>query len=219
MQPQRCHWCNPRNPLYTAYHDTEWGVPLHDDARLFEILLLETFQAGLSWECVLNKREAFRHAFSGFDARAIARYGERETAALQADKGIIRNRLKIAAAVTNAKVFLDIQRAHGSFDRYIWGFTGGRTLRETGRVSSPLSDMVSKDLRRRGMKFAGTVTVYSLLQAIGVIDSHEPGCFLHREGGGDAPNADSHGFGAVTRPETGESRKRSVSKTGKKVTK
>lgn len=180
----RCGWCNLRNPLYVAYHDGEWGVPQHDDRALFELLVLECFQAGLSWETILNKRAAFRAAFDGFDPEAVAAYGAEKTAALLADKAIVRNRRKVAAAVQNAGVFLAVQREWGSFSRYIWHFTDGRVVYETGKASSPLSDRVSADLRRRGMTFVGTTVVYAYLQAIGVINSHEPGCFLHRRGGG-----------------------------------
>lgn len=178
---RRCSWCNPNNPLYVAYHDREWGVPVHDDGKLFEMLLLETFQAGLSWECVLNKREAFRQAFDGFDYRKISAYGEDKLSALLSDKGLVRNRLKICAAVTNAKAFISIQAEQGSFDRYIWAFTAGRTLCECDKTSSPLSDQISKDLKRRGMKFVGTTIVYSFLQAVGIVSSHEEGCWLHQE--------------------------------------
>lgn len=178
---RRCSWCNPNNPLYVAYHDREWGVPVHDDGKLFEMLLLETFQAGLSWECVLNKREAFRQAFDGFDYRKIAAYGEDKLSALLSDKGIVRNRLKICAAVTNAKAFISIQAEQGSFDRYIWAFTAGRTLCECDKTFSPLSDQISKDLKRRGMKFVGTTIVYSFLQAVGIVSSHEEGCWLHQD--------------------------------------
>ena len=175
----RCGWCNPRNPLYIDYHDHEWGLPQYDDGKLFELLLLGCFQAGLSWECVLNKREAFRAAFDGFDPETVAAYGAEKTAALLSDKSIVRNRRKIAAAVQNAKIFLEIQREWGSFSRYIRHFTDGRVVRETGKASSPLSDRVSADLKKRGMTFVGTTIVYAYLQAIGVIDSHEPGCFLY----------------------------------------
>lgn len=178
LPPCRCHWCNLANPLYVSYHDHEWGVPLHDDRRLFELLLLETFQAGLSWECVLNKREAFRSAFDGFDYHRIAAYDSAKLESLAADHSIIRNRLKIKAAVTNAQAFIGIRREFGSFDSYIWGFTSGLTIRELGVVSSPLSDRVSADLRRRGMKFVGTVIIYSFLQAAGIICAHEEGCYL-----------------------------------------
>ena len=169
------------NPAYVAYHDHEWGVPVHDDGKLFEMLLLESFQAGLSWECILNKREAFRKAFDGFDYRRIALYDEQILLSLLRDKGIVRNRLKIRSAVTNAQVFLKIQREYGSFDRYIWGFTGGSILFETGLATSPLSDAVSKDLRQKGMKFMGSTVVYAYLQAVGVINSHEEGCWLAKK--------------------------------------
>ena len=130
----RCRWCNTTNPLYVDYHDHEWGIPVHEDGKLFEMLLLETFQAGLSWECVLNKREAFRRAFDGFDATKIAVYDEEKLLTLQQDKGIIRNRLKIQAAVTNARIFNAVRQEYGSFDRYIWHFTDYRTLYETDRT-------------------------------------------------------------------------------------
>ncbi len=180
-QPKRCAWVNLDNPLYVRYHDHEWGVPLHDDRALFELLILEQFQAGLSWECILNKREAFRRAFDGFHPQQVAAYGPEKLAALAEDASIVRNRRKIRAAVNNARVFMDIQREWGSFDRYLWHWTEGQPVYETGRVSSPLSDAVSQDLKRRGMGFAGTVIVYSYLQATGVIHSHEEGCFLHRQ--------------------------------------
>lgn len=176
---RRCAWCEGKDRDYVGYHDREWGVAEHDDRRLFEMLVLEAFQAGLSWECVLNKREAFRRAFDGFDYRAVANYDETKIESLRHDEGIIRNRLKIRAAVGNAKAFMQIQREHGSFDKYIWSFTGGKTIFETGLASSPLSDRVTADLKRRGMKFVGTTIVYSFLQAIGVINSHEPQCWLY----------------------------------------
>lgn len=177
----RCRWCNTSNPLYVAYHDAEWGVPVHDDDKLFEMLLLESFQAGLSWECILNKREAFRKAFDGFDCKRVAGYDSARIEALCHDKGIVRNRLKIAAAVGNAKVFQRIQDEFGSFDRYIWHFTRGGIIHECDKTSSPLSDTISKDLRKRGMKFVGTTIVYSFLQAIGIIFSHEERCWRHRD--------------------------------------
>ena len=176
----RCGWCNLNNPLYVAYHDEEWGVPRHDDGALFELLILESFQAGLAWETILNKRESFRAAFGGFRPETVAAYGPEKTAALLEDRSIVRNRRKIAAAVQNAKIFLEIQREWDGFSRYIWHFTDGRVVYETGKASSPLSDRVSADLRRRGMTFVGTTIVYAYLQAIGVINSHDPGCFLHR---------------------------------------
>ncbi len=173
----RCGWCNVGNPLYVRYHDTEWGVAVHDEQRLFEMLVLEGFQAGLSWECILNKREAFRAAFDGFDYTKVAQYDAAKMESLRECQGIVCNRLKIAAAVGNARVFMEIQKEWGSFDHYIWGFTGGKTVCECDRTSSPLSDSVSKDLRKRGMRFVGTTIVYSYLQAIGIINGHEKGCW------------------------------------------
>ena len=177
---RRCRWVNPKNPRYVEYHDREWGAPLHDDQALFELLILECFQAGLSWECILNKREAFRRAFDGFDLDAVCAYDDAKKEAIRQDAGIVRNRLKIEAAVTNAQAFRAIREEWGSFDRYIWSWTEGKTLREVGLANSPLSDAVSRDLKKRGMKFVGTTVVYAYLQAIGVIDLHEEGCFLHK---------------------------------------
>ena len=176
---RRCSWCNTANELYVKYHDEEWGVAVHDDAHLFEMLVLEMFQAGLSWECVLNKREAFRRAFDGFDCQMMASYDEERIEALAKDMTIIRNRRKIRAAVANARIFIDIQREYETFDAYIWGWTGGRTVYERGLSSSSLSDAVSADLRRRGMTFVGTTIVYSYLQAVGIIYSHDKECFLY----------------------------------------
>ena len=173
----RCSWVNLNNPRSIRYHDEEWGVPVHDDRKLFELLILESFQAGLSWECILNKREAFFRAFDGFDLEKVCGYGEEKLEALRQDPGIVRNRLKIGAAVHNAKIFRAIRQEWTSFDRYLWHWTEGKVVYETGRVSSELSDLVSKDLKRRGMKFVGTVILYSYLQAVGVINSHEEACF------------------------------------------
>ena len=175
----RCGWANPENPLYLRYHDEEWGRPVHEDRKLFEMLLLETFQAGLSWECILNKRDHFREAFDGFDPEKICRYDEAKCEALAQDPGIVRNRRKIAAAVKNAGVFLEIQRQWGSFDAYLRHWTDGKILRETGKTTSELSDAISKDLRKRGMSFVGSTVIYAYLQAVGVIRGHEEGCFLH----------------------------------------
>lgn len=177
----RCSWANPRNPLYIRYHDEEWGVPVHDDHKLFEMLILESFQAGLSWECILNKREAFRQAFDGFDLEMVCRYGEEKLEKLMQEPGIVRNKLKIRAAVNNARIFRDIQQEWRSFDRYLWHWTKGQVAYETGVGSSELSDAVSKDLTCRGMKFVGTVIVYSYLQAVGVINSHEEPCFCRQD--------------------------------------
>lgn len=175
---RRCFWANPKNPLYIQYHDEEWGQPVHDDHRLFEMLILESFQAGLSWECVLNKREAFRKAFDGFDLEKVCNYDETKKEALRQDAGIIRNRLKINAAVKNARIFRDIAAQYGSFANYLWGFTQGQVIYENDKTSSPLSDEISKDLQKRGMTFVGTTIIYSYLQAVGVIYSHENGCYL-----------------------------------------
>ena len=171
-----------KNPLYIQYHDREWGVPLHDDRALFELLILEGFQAGLSWECVLNKREAFRRAFEGFHPEQVSQYGEAKCAQLLADPGIIRNRRKVEAAVTNAGAFLDIRQEFGSFDAYIWHFTEGQVVYEPYhiRTTSPLSDRISKDLKKRGMKFVGSTIIYSYLQAIGVLNAHGKECDCYK---------------------------------------
>lgn len=174
----RCPWASPGNPHYIEYHDSEWGVPVREDGKLFEMLILECFQAGLSWECVLNKRDAFRRAFDGFDLDTVCGYDSEKLAALQNNPEIIRNRLKIQAAVTNARVFRDLQREFGSFSAYLWGWSGGKVLHETGKTSSPLSDAISKDLKKRGMKFVGTTILYAYLQAVGIVYAHEEGCFL-----------------------------------------
>lgn len=172
---------NLKNQSYIDYHDKEWGVPLHDDGKLFELFTLECFQAGLSWECVLNKRRAFRLAFDGFDVDKVACYDDEKITELLSDKSIIRHRLKITAAVSNAKIFKNIQRQYGSFDRYIWSFTDGKVIFEPCdlQTTSVLSDTISKDLRRRGMRFAGSTTVYSFLQAAGIINGHEKNCTLY----------------------------------------
>lgn len=175
---RRCGWA--RGELLERYHDTEWGVPTRDEGRLYEMLLLEAFQAGLSWQVVLSKRDNFRRAFDGFDAHKIALYGEAKVEQLLSDAGLIRCRRKIEAAIVNARCFLDIQREFGSFAAYLDTFTGIDENR-TGqaRTTSPVSDALSADLRRRGMKYMGSVTVYSYLQAVGWVNDHEPGCFMH----------------------------------------
>ena len=178
MDKKRCGWCNLKNPLYVKYHDEEWGVPVYDDSTLFEFLVLEPFQAGLSWETILNKRENFRVAFDGFDPEVICGYGQEKIEALMADAGIIRNRRKIEATIVNAEVFLKIQKEWGSFSAYIWSFTDGKILYENDKTFSLLSDRISKDLKKRGMKFVGTTIIYSYLQAVGIINSHEDGCYL-----------------------------------------
>lgn len=182
MEKQRCHWADPNSELYLAYHDREWGVPEHDDRHLFEMLILEGFQAGLSWITILKKREAFRRAFDGFDPSIVAGYGSDKLESLMSSPDIVRNRRKIQAAVTNAAVFLEIQKEFGSFDCYLWSFTKGQVILNTDdqvRASSELSDRISADLKRRGMKFVGTVIIYSFLQAVGVVNDHETGCWRY----------------------------------------
>ncbi len=166
------------------YHDEEWGVPVHDDAKLFEFLVLEGFQAGLSWRTILHKRENFRRALDGFDAAKIAAYGPADHARLMGDAGIVRNRLKIEAVVTNAQAYLDTQREFGSFDRYIWGFTGGQTLRRPGVITfdsivatTPESDAMAKDLKARGFRFVGSTVCYAHMEATGMVNDHITACF------------------------------------------
>ena len=178
----RCRWADPNSELYLAYHDQEWGRPEHDDRKLFEMLTLESFQAGLSWLTILKKREAFRAAFDHFQPEVVAGYGPEKVEALMGDAGIVRNRRKIQAAIGNARVFLAIQQEFGSFDRYLWGFTGGQVIVNTDdvfRANTGLSDRISGDLKRRGMRFVGTTIVYSFLQAVGVVNDHELACFCH----------------------------------------
>ena len=177
----RCFWANPKNERYIRYHDEEWGQPVYDDKKLFEMLILESFQAGLSWECVLNKREAFREAFDGFDLKKVCGYQEEQVERLMQNKEIIRNRRKITAAIKNAKIFLEIQKEFGSFSDYLWHFTGHEIIYETGKTTSELSDTVSTDLYKRGMRFVGSTIIYSYLQAVGIIYSHEDDCYLCRE--------------------------------------
>lgn len=175
---KRCFWCNEKNPLYVKYHDEEWGHPRFDDEYMFEMLLLEGFQAGLSWECVLNKREAFRKAFDGFDYYKIAKYNEAKFEELCQNNTIIKNKLKIKAAINNARIFIEIVKEKGSFLNYIKCFWNGKTIYENKYSVSSLSDFISKDLQKRGMKFVGSTIIYSYLQAIGVINSHDDDCFF-----------------------------------------
>lgn len=180
MEPPRCAWAKGE-PL-TSYHDTEWGVPETDERKLYELFLLETFQAGLSWRCILTKREAFRSAFDGFDARAVAAYGPEKLEALMQDAGIIRCRRKLEAAVTNARIYLDVAAEHGGFYPYLRGFMGDELpVNQTDefRTTSPQSDALSADLKRRGMRYVGSVTIYSFLQAVGLVNDHELCCFRH----------------------------------------
>lgn len=181
---KRCFWCNLNNPLYVEYHDNEWCKPNFNDDYLFEMLILESFQAGLSWECVLNKREAFIKAFDNFDIDRIVGYKEDKVNELLGNKDIIRNKLKIKAAINNANIFKKIQKEYGSFYNYLKIFTKAKIIYENDKVSSKLSDDISKDLKKRGMKFVGTTIIYSYLQAIGIINSHDDDCFLYKK---DAP--------------------------------
>ncbi len=176
---QRCKWCNLKNELYVKYHDEEWGRLNLDDKYLFEMLILESFQAGLSWECVLNKRESFRQAFDNFNIDKIINYSDEKIQELLQNKGIIRNRLKINATINNSKIFKDIQEQYGTFSKYLETFTNNEVIYEIGKTTSNLSDNISKDLQKRGMKFVGSTIIYSFLQAIGVIYSHDEGCYLY----------------------------------------
>jgi len=185
--PVRCPWCG-EDPLYVAYHDSEWGVPSHDERHLFEMLLLEGAQAGLSWSTILRKRESYRRAFDGFDPEKIASYGERKVAALLADPGIVRNRLKVAAAIGNARAYLDLRARGRTLDEVVWAPFGGRqrvnrrrSMREVP-ASTPESDALSKELARLGFKFVGSTIVYAFLQAVGCVDDHLVACFRHGAG-------------------------------------
>ena len=182
----RCPWCGD-DPLYVAYHDTEWGVPCHDDRRLFEFLMLEGAQAGLAWITILRKRAAYRRAFDDFDPALVARYGDAEVARLLGDPGIVRNRLKIAAAIANANAFLTVQNQFGSFDAYLWGFVDGKPVRNAWRTMAEIpaetgiSAAMSRDLKARGFKFVGATICYALMQAVGLVNDHLTSCFRHQE--------------------------------------
>ncbi len=179
---KRCFWVDEKSEIYVKYHDEEWGVPKYDDKELFELLILESFQAGLSWITVLKKREAFRLAFDNFDVKKVSQYSTQKVEELLQNEKIIRSKGKINATINNAKIFIQIQREFGSFSNYIWGFTNNKIIKNiTGEIiiSSPLSDTISKDLKKRGMKYVGTVIIYSYLQAIGVIDDHDKNCFKY----------------------------------------
>ena len=181
--PSRCSWA--KTPLSISYHDEEWGVPLHDDRGLFEFLILEGAQAGLSWETILNKRENYRKAFSGFDPVKIAKYSDKKVASLMQDAGIIRNRLKIDSAISNAKAFLKLQREHGSFDKYVWAFVAGKPIKRKGGQPVParteISDALSIDLRKRGFRFVGSTICYAFMQAVGMVNDHDSDCFRFRQ--------------------------------------
>jgi DNA-3-methyladenine glycosylase I len=180
----RCAWCLS-DPLYIQYHDEEWGVPLHDDRLLFEMLILEGAQAGLSWLTILKRRETYRAAFDHFDAKKIARYDAKKAARLMKDEGIIRNRLKIAATIANAQAFLEVQKTEGSFARYIWSFAPKKISRTKGRVvKTPEAEAMSKDLQKRGFRFVGPTICYAFMQAVGMVNDHAPDCFRAKHGRG-----------------------------------
>lgn len=186
MKKKRCWWCG-EDPLYVTYHDTEWGVPVKDDDKLFEFLILETFQAGLSWITVLKKRENFRSAFDDFNYKKIAAYSEEKVQSLLQDAGIIRNKLKVRATITNAQAFMKIQQEYGSFSAYIWGFVDGKPIQNSVQnksevvANTPLSDAISKDLKQRGFKFVGSTVIYAHMQATGMVNDHLVDCFRHKE--------------------------------------
>lgn len=178
---QRCKWCNVKNELYVKYHDTEFGVPVLDERYIFEMFILETFQTGLSWECVLNKRLDFEVAFDYFDIDKICEYDDGKIAELLDNPRLIRNKLKMKAVVNNAKIYRGIVKSFGSFDVYLKSFAGDKVIYEVGPTTSPLSDKISADLKSRGMKFVGSTTVYSFLQAIGIIYAHDENCYKYRK--------------------------------------
>jgi DNA-3-methyladenine glycosylase I len=183
MSAIRCDWAN--TPLSMIYHDEEWGVPLHDDQGLFEFLILEGAQAGLSWETILRKRDNYRKAFDRFSPKKVAKYDEVKIAALLNDAGIIRNRLKINSAVSNARAFLEIQREFGSFDEYVWRFVNGKPIQRKRSqpvvATTPISDALSKDLAKRGFRFVGSTICYSFMQAVGMVNDHNPACFRYQQ--------------------------------------
>ncbi|MBR6785925.1 MAG: DNA-3-methyladenine glycosylase I [Clostridia bacterium] len=176
----RCTWCNTQNSKYIDYHDNEWGVPVTDEKHLYEMLILESFQAGLSWECVLNKREAFREAYDNFNSEKVCAYDNEKINELLCNKEIIRNKLKINASISNSRIFKAISEEFGSFYNYLKAFSGDEIIYETGKTTNALSDAISEDLKKRGMKFVGSTIIYSYLQAIGMIYSHDENCFLYK---------------------------------------
>ena len=177
----RCSWCNEKNPIYVEYHDHEFGILNLEEQYLYEMLILESFQAGLSWECVLNKREAFEKAYDHFDRNKIISYNEKKINELLNNKGLIRNKLKIKASIENSKIFVEIEKEYGSFSNYLKNFWDGKVIIENDKTTNALSDAISKDLYKRGMRFVGSTIIYSYLQAIGIIYSHEENCFLWKE--------------------------------------
>jgi DNA-3-methyladenine glycosylase I len=188
-EKKRCRWVPLDDPDYTRYHDKEWGRAVHDDRLLFEMLILEGAQAGLSWSTILHKRANYQRAFAQFDPKKVVRFDAARKAKLLQDPGIVRNRLKIDSTVTNARAFLDVQREFGSFDKYLWSFVNGRPVLRDGPAGSPpvarteLSDLISKDLKKRGFRFVGTTIIYAYLQAVGVVNDHSPDCFLFKRPG------------------------------------
>lgn len=180
MNKKRCKWCNLDNSLYVKYHDEEWGIKNFNDDYLFEMLILESFQVGLSWECVLNKRENFKKAYDNFDLNLVCKYDDKKISELINNKGIIRNKLKIKASINNANIFKKIVEEFGSFYNYLNTFINGVTVFEIGKSTNEKSDKISKDLQKRGMKFVGSTIIYAYLQAIGIIYSHEKECFLYK---------------------------------------
>lgn len=181
MDKIRCKWCNLKNKLYIQYHDEEWCQPNFDEHYLYEMLILESFQAGLSWECVLNKREDFRKAYDNFDIDKVIKYDDKKMAELLSNEKIIRNKLKVKASINNSKIFKEIQKEYGSFNNYLKTFTGEKKIIEIDKTTNDLSDKLSKDLIKRGMKFVGSTIIYSYLQAIGVIYSHDENCYLNKK--------------------------------------
>lgn len=179
MNKKRCNWATDVEEIYVKYHDEEWGVPTHDERELFEFLVLESFQAGLSWITILKKRENFKDAFDNFDIEKVAGYDDAKVNELRENAGIIRHKGKIAAAINNAQIFIKIQKEFGSFDEYIWGFTDGEIIKAEYLTESDLSKQISKDLKKRGMKFVGPTIIYSYLEAIGIIDNHQKDCFKY----------------------------------------
>ena len=179
MNKKRCNWATDVEEIYVKYHDEEWGIPTHDDRKLFEMLVLESFQAGLSWITILKKRENFKKAFDNFDVVKVANYDENKVNELRENAGIIRHKGKINAAIKNAQAFIEIQDEFGSFDEYIWGFTEGKIIKAEFLTESDLSKRISKDLKKRGMSFVGPTIIYSYLESIGIIDNHQQNCFKY----------------------------------------
>ena len=188
-QKSRCKWCNPKNSKYIKYHDKEWCEPNFNEKYLFEMLILESFQAGLSWECVLNKREDFRKAYDNFEIDKICKYDDKKIQELMQNEKIIRNKLKIKASINNAQIFKEIQKEYGKFNKYLTTFNKEKIIYETNKTTNNLSDKISKDLQKRGMKFVGSTIIYSYLQAIGAIYSHDKECFMYKEEKSDNKNS------------------------------